>query len=135
MDSTRQKFSKKERLCSRKIITALFESGNTFFTPEFKVIWDVVPKDSGVPAQVMFTVSKRTFRHAVERNLIKRRMREAFRKQKSIIYEPLAGIKVRLVFIVIYRNSHIRDYSVFESAIREMLVSLSDMLRKKAIMC
>lgn len=135
MESLSQHFSKKERLCSRKIITALFESGNAFFTPDFKVIWDIVHQDLPARSQVMFTVSKRSFRHAVQRNLIKRRMREAFRKQKSLLYEPLSGTDHRFAFIVIYRKSQISTYKNMETAIGEMLERLAESIKKKNIIC
>jgi ribonuclease P protein component len=135
MESLPKTFSKKERLCSRKIITGLFESGNEFFTPHFKVIWDLVQQDDPAPSQVMFSVSKRNFRLAVQRNLIKRRMREAFRKQKSIIYDPLSVTGLHIAFIVIYRNSKINPYSLIETAMGDMLRSLADSIKKKTKNC
>ena len=93
MNIIRETFEKSERLCSRKAIEALFETGYIFHNSLFKVVWK---KDEGSlpePAQVAFSVSKRGFKLAVTRNLIKRRLREAYRKNKSPFYEHLADTK------------------------------------------
>ena len=82
MNTRRETFEKSERLCSTKIISGLFENGNIFYTPLFKVVWSISPVIIPYPAQIAFSVSKRGFRLAVTRNLIKRRMREAYRKNK-----------------------------------------------------
>ena len=82
MNTRRETFEKSERLCSTKIISGLFENGNIFYTSLFKVVWNKSPVTLPLPAQVAFSVSKRGFRLAVTRNLIKRRMREAYRKNK-----------------------------------------------------
>ena len=56
------------------------------------------------PAQIAFSVSKRGFRLAVTRNLIKRRMREAYRKNKYLLYEFLASENKQIVLIVIVKG-------------------------------
>ena len=59
-----------------------------------------VPLNIPYPAQVAFSVSKRGFRLAVTRNLIKRRMREAYRKNKYLLYEYLAQKTGRLFLLL-----------------------------------
>ena len=65
MITIRETFEKSERLCSRKIIEALFENGNIFYNSLFKVVWNTDPDSFNSPAQVAFSVSKRGFRLAV----------------------------------------------------------------------
>jgi ribonuclease P protein component len=124
MNTIRETFDKSERLCSRKTIETLFESGNIFYSPLFKVVWTNCPNSIPGPAQVAFSVSKRGFRLAVTRNLIKRRLREAYRKNKRILYDHLISQNIQIVFIVIMRGNSVPDYSTIEKSIREMVNKL-----------
>jgi ribonuclease P protein component len=78
-------FRKEEKLKKEKLIKELFDKGSSFYLFPFKVLVLYNP-DQTVPFhQVLFSVSKRNFKRAVDRNLIKRRMREAFRLNKNRI--------------------------------------------------
>jgi len=133
MFAGRETFHKSERLCSRKIITGLFDAGHVLYTPLFKVIWDQYALNDDVMAQAAFSVAKKSFRHAVKRNLLKRRMREAYRKNKQILYDSLSSEKIQIAMIVIYRGNDIRNYSEITSSMQEMLEKLIVKIRDKAI--
>jgi ribonuclease P protein component len=135
MITKRETFDKSERLCSTKIISGLFESGNIFYTSLFKVVWRISPVMLSAPAQVLFSVSKKGFRLAVTRNLIKRRLREAYRKNKNILYEFLFSENKQIVFVVIVRSNSVPDYRIIEKSILEMLNRLIILIKEMEKIC
>src|SRR5665647_3341697 len=120
MNTISETFDKSERLCSTKIIAGLFENGNIFYSSLFKVVWGRSPIPLPSPAQVAFSVSKKGFRLAVTRNLIKRRMREAYRKNKKSLYDILTSENIQLAFVVILKGNTVPDYLTIEKSIKEM---------------
>ena len=78
-------FAREERLKKEKDIQELFDKGSSFYLFPFKVFFMPNPDQTYPHHQVLISVSKRNFKRAVDRNLIKRRMREAYRLQKHEI--------------------------------------------------
>lgn len=107
-------FKKEDRLYKRKIIQELFEKGSSFYLHPFKVI--ALPQPQFERHQVLITVSSRHFKRAVDRNLIKRRMREAYRLQKN----KLPDIKLALAFIY-----SAKDILPFTEIQQKMLLSFA----------
>jgi len=130
MNTSRETFEKSERLCSTKIISGLFENGYIFYTSLFKVVWNKSPVSIPYPAQIAFSVSKRGFRLAVTRNLIKRRMREAYRKNKYLLYEFLSAENRQIVLFVIVRGNKVPDSPAIEKSTIEMLSRLIVRIRE-----
>lgn len=81
-------FKKKEHLCKQKQITELFvhKTGAITLYP-LRIIFRYYHStlNNDVPTQVLLSVSKKHFKHAVDRNKIKRQLREGYRKQKEIL--------------------------------------------------
>ena len=82
-------FKKAERLGSKALIEKLFKSGRSFTTHPYRVTWLEHALNTAYPAQIAFAVPKKTFKRAVDRNKLKRRGREAYRKNKAILYDGL----------------------------------------------
>lgn len=130
-----EKFHKSERLCSRKTITLLFEKGNIFYTSLFKIVWTLTAGAEEFPAQAAFSISKKSFKKATERNLIRRRMREAYRKNKRFLYESLISGNTPIAFIIIYTGQTIPDYYSVERGMTEMLEKLIAEVSKRKSKC
>jgi ribonuclease P protein component len=77
--------TKKERLSKETWITDLFKKGSSFYFYPFKVLYLPHPDPGSMVTQVIFSVSKRQFKRAVDRNTVKRRLREAYRLNKSAL--------------------------------------------------
>jgi len=108
---------KNERLKHRKLIERLFEEGRSIKVFPLKVL--VLEESSIEKTQVAFSVPKRNFRNAVERNHIKRLMRETYRKQKGE-YLSKSGKKFAMIFI--YLGQEMPTYSLLESTMNSILV-------------
>ena len=135
MITGRETFHKSERLCSRKVIASLFENGNIFYSPLFKVVWQKTVLTTTYPVQIVFSVSKKGFRGAVTRNLLKRRMKEAYRKNKHILYSYLIPENIQIAVIVIFRGNVVTDFLSIERSIVEMLENLTGLIRENKKNC
>ena len=112
-----QKFRKAERLCSKKLIEELFRSGRSFYSYPFRLVWVKVENPLPYYAQIAISVQKRIFKKAVDRNLLKRRIREGYRKNKFCLYNGLKQNKTHIVLMLIYSSSDILSASEIEERI------------------
>ncbi len=124
METGRARFRKSERLCSMKLIGQLFEKGEKISSPVIRVLWMPVSSAIPSPVQSVFSVSKRQFRLAVTRNLIKRRMREAFRNNKNPLYDYLRSQNKYLLVAFIFTGRSVSGYPAIEKIMKEMIASI-----------
>lgn len=117
--------TKRERLCSRTLIDKLFLD-HSFHKKKWpiRVVYQIVGRKTADEAQVevLMSVSKRSFKRAVKRNLVKRQMREAYRKNKERVLAPLAqyaGSKLLLAFL--WQDDKIHPSMQVEEAVKELL--------------
>ena len=120
--------SKEERLYGARVISNIFDSGQTFFQAPYKVFWAKVPEIHSYPIRFAVSVPKRRFKRAVKRNLIKRRTREVFRTNKQILNAAVADGQVHL--IVIYASDSLLPYAVLEESMKKVLQSISKKIDK-----
>lgn len=90
------KFSKNERLSSVKAIQAVFSGGRSFVVFPFKFIF-TQPAGSVGPNQILFTVPKRNFKRAHDRNRVKRMLKEIYRLEKQRL--SLKGMNIAVIYL------------------------------------
>jgi ribonuclease P protein component len=119
-------FSKKERLCNHAITERLFLSGHQLRSQPFILLWDECALPAEVPLQIMVTVSKKRFPHAVDRNRIKRQCREAIRKNKEELTEFLRSRGRQCALCIMYTGNGNDAYALMESKIILLLQRLQN---------
>jgi ribonuclease P protein component len=127
-----QTFRKQERLCNHKIIDHLFKEGKSFRFSPFMVIWDEMHTDINDPLKVLITVSKKNLRLSVQRNYIKRVIREAYRLNKHGFAEYLANSGRYCSFTLIYTGPEKLSLKDAESKIILILRRLQSEYEKTA---
>ena len=83
------------------------------------------------PAVMAISVPKRLFKRAVDRNLLKRRIRESYRHQKPWLYAALITEEVRIRMVIQYRGKEIADYGTIDKSLRQLLKQLAAKISKE----
>ncbi|MCQ2262856.1 MAG: ribonuclease P protein component [Bacteroidales bacterium] len=120
-------FSKKERLCSEVEIENLIRKKQKFFCYPLKCFYQIKPiTDESSVNQLVISVSKRYFKHAVDRNRMKRLIREAYRKNQRQLLDPVFRASgQRLQICICYVTNEILPYNLVENKIIEVLNRLT----------
>ena len=116
---------RKDIIRSRNDIQALLDEGRSLFKYPVKVVYRAAEDLEG--ARMMVSVPKRNFKRAVKRNLLKRRIREAFRLNRSLLLE---NPRVDIMFV--YSGKEILDYAAIESSIKILLARIGEQLSQKS---
>lgn len=108
-------FRKEERLCSRKHLDLLFKNGSSFLLYPFRVSYLFIDESTDVQAQVVINVPKKRYKRAVDRNLLKRRIREAYRLNKQDkLYLPLPTDRGLLLFSIQFVGKDKYEFAFIE---------------------
>ena len=121
----RNTFRKEEKLKKKTLIAELFARGKSISVFPLKMIYLETDHDSTYKIQAGVSVSKRNFKKAVQRNRIKRLMRESYRKNKFLIYNSEDTKKH--IFMFIYQGKNEVSYQLMEE---KMLILLERFLLK-----
>lgn len=116
-----KRFRKTERLNGKISLSRLFASGNSFVVYPYRVVCLFSESDTAPFARVMVSVPKRNFKRAVKRNLIRRRIKEAYRLQKQPVLDCLAGSYRQVDVAFLYIGKEVGEYGFLERKMAEAL--------------
>ena len=119
-------FSKIERLCSKKSIDHLFANGESKTQFPIKLIYSLSEFESPFPVRAMFVVPKKKHKRANQRNVLKRRMREAYRLNNHELYQVSSTKKFDIMFV--YLSNEVCDYET----IKIKMIFLLNQMKEKA---
>ncbi len=128
---------KAERLKHRNDIQALFGKGKTFFVHPVKAVYSLRPlaepeDDASLPRIKMgVSASKRQFKKAVDRNRVKRLLREAYRLNKAELEKAAANRPFQLHVFFLYVDKSLPTFGSLEEKMKHCLKKLAKMLEEK----
>jgi ribonuclease P protein component len=120
---------KQERLKSKKLIEKLYSEGNSVKTFPLRMMYVQTTHTSDFPCQVGVSVAKRNFKLAVDRNRLKRLMRETYRLQKEIVYNNL---EEPYVFMISYIGREEIKYEELYPKMEKLLRLFVEKAKNKA---
>lgn len=112
-----ENFGKEYKLCSQKLIGSIFETKQGVKSYPFILHYKEMELPVRGPFQFVFSVPKRNFKKAHDRNQLKRRMREAYRVNKHQFYTNLLLENRKMIVAFIYTGKKTELYPVIESSI------------------
>jgi|TARA_B110000263_G_C15254607_1_gene485849 ribonuclease P protein component len=121
-------FKKSERLCDRKSTENLFLKGRSLVEEPFRWVYLEVDEERESCVKTQIVVPKRNIIKAVNRNLIKRHIKEAFRNNKSHLINNLEKKKIKINLSIIYQSNNIISSVVIEEKIKSSLIRLNSNL-------
>lgn len=121
-------FCKAERLDSKLIIDKLFAGGNSSMAAfPLRVVYMKLDKDASLPpVSVLISVPKKRFHHAVDRNRMKRLVREAYRTQKGILWKALEDKDYRIAMAFICITDKMPSFSQVNKSVTKALVRVAE---------
>ena len=126
-------FGKEERLCSKTLIEKLFhrEGSRSMAASPLRLVYMKTDSPEHA-AQMLVSVPKRCFKRAVKRNRVKRQVREAYRKNKSILYDKLGQQEgTGLVMAFIWLDDKLWDTQKVETKVVNLMQRLAEKLESR----
>ncbi|MDR1332437.1 MAG: ribonuclease P protein component [Tannerella sp.] len=130
MDANRAIFPKSERLSWKRHVDTLFAGGSSFIAYPLRVIYFPVEGDgSECRVSVLVNVSKKKLKRAVDRNFIKRRIRENYRLRKHMLTAAFDGGSPSLLLAFLYIDDRKTTFAVLGRAMEKALRTLGEKIQ------
>lgn len=128
MTERKYTLSKAERLSWKRYIDLLFEKGESFVAFPLRVVFLTLSKEEELLAvsSILISVSKKKFKRAVKRNLVKRQVREAYRVRKYELIDSLACNDKKILVGFIYIEKEIKPFADIEKAMNKAIRLLKE---------
>ena len=124
------RFRKNEKLRGRKRIEALLRKGKSITLQGLRITW-AVTQDPGSPSQLAISVPKKNFPRAVDRNRVRRLIRESFRKNKEIFYKYLLKNNIQCILLLVVVSKEIPGQQETDDKITLILQELCGRILKQ----
>lgn len=130
---------KSERLTSQLVIEKLFAGGNASMAAfPLRIVYMKMEKDGGdgkngnqvgePPVSILVSVPKKRFRHAVDRNRMKRLIRETYRLNKHILWDALEGKDYRLALAFVCITDTLPTFYAVQKSMKKALIRITERL-------
>lgn len=119
-----ERFGKTYKLCSKKSIELLFKQGKVVRNHPLTLRYTTIENTLPAPFQIGISVPKRIFKHAVDRNRVKRLIREAVRKNKHMVEKNISQHNHHLLFFVVFTGQELPDYKLIEKSVTHLFGKL-----------
>ena len=123
----------KEHLKSKNVIEQVYTNGASVTVYPLRATFIEQPVETQEPtAAILINVSKKRFRHAVDRNLVKRRIREAYRTSKHSFVECLEKNGKKMAVAILYIDNKHNSTAFIR---KKMVKLLENILAKHEVTC
>lgn len=119
-------FSKKEHLCGEIRISKLYTEGKAFIVYPLRIVYMTSPEQLDVSIKALVSVPKKRFKHAVDRNRLKRLMREAYRLNKMDISKIIEQKNIHMQIAFNYVADKMVDFETMNEKMQIALRKISE---------
>ena len=131
MEKKRFVFPKREHLKSKSAIDNLYANGSSVTAFPLRAVFLSSKAEPDAPtAAILISVAKRRFRHAVDRNLMKRRIREAYRQNKHPFIEELQKSDKQMAVAILYIDNRHSSTQFLQRKMQKLLSAIIDKEQK-----
>ena len=120
------RFSRTEKLKQKRLFDALFSGAKRSFAHPLLAIWKPMTLPEKIPVQIGFSVPKKSFKRASDRNTIKRKLRESYRLQKAILTDQLREQNTQIAMLIVVQKSDNTSYEVLQQKMMLLLREVAD---------
>lgn len=132
MEKRKFGFPKKEHLKSKSIVESLYANGSSATAFPLRAVFLSLPPEADAPsAAILVSVAKKRFRHAVDRNLMKRRIREAYRLNKQPLIDELQKSGKQMAIAILYIDNKHSSTNYLQRKMQKLLSAIIEKEQKR----